>query len=93
MQCRTCHRDLPQSVFRGKALSCRSCCAGMRRFRAVAGYRRHWRELRGPARDCVLAWETARLAFSRVLEPYGVRVEWGSGFRPVVTVVPRLPSC
>ena len=82
-----CKRELPASAFRGRGWTCRSCGAGQRRFVALARNRPHWRQLNGPARQCLMAWETARLAFSRALLPFGYRVEW-RGFKPVVLVVP-----
>lgn len=89
-RCASCKRDLPLSVFRGKSRSCRWCRDGLKRYRELAANRPHLRELRGAARECVLAWETARVAFCRAFEPYGVRVQW-RGFRPSVLHVPIPP--
>lgn len=87
MKCRVCERERPLSAFRGKCRSCRCCSAGLHRFRALKRNRPHLRELTGPARECVLAWETARLAFTRALRPWGIEVTWW-GFVPSVLVRP-----
>lgn len=80
-----CERDLPVSAFRAERLTCDWCFAGLARVGALArGGRPHLWQLRGDARDCLVAWETARLAFSRSLRPFGVHVKW-RGFEPVVT--------
>lgn len=89
MKCRVCERDLASSAFAPGRLTCASCFAGQSRLSALARQRvPHLFELRGEARECVLAFETARLAFSRALRPAGVHVTW-RGFEPRVSVVSR----
>lgn len=84
MKCRVCERDLAARAFRARRLTCESCFAGQARFSALArGRVPHFFELAGPARDCVLAWETARLALCRALRPSGVHITW-AGFTPKV---------
>lgn len=85
MKCSHCSRDLPVAAFRGKCRSCQSCRHGLARFRRLAASRPQLAALTGSSRDCVLAWETARLAFTRALRPWGIDVTW-RGFVPGVVV-------
>lgn len=82
-----CQRELPLSAFRGRKQCCRSCVAGRHRFERLVAHRPWLKDVTGPARECMLAWETARLAFSRALGPWGIEVGW-RGFVPSVVVRP-----
>lgn len=69
--------------------ACPSCQSGVQRVAALARQGRpHLLELNRDARSFMLAFETARLAFTRALRPFGIRVVW-RGFEPRVSVVPR----
>lgn len=88
MKCWRCGCDRDAKARHFDVDVCESCRAGHARFAALARRRPHLLELSGPARECVVAWECGRLAFSRVLRPLGVHVTW-RGFEPVVRVVER----
>lgn len=95
LECRGCRRSLPLFTFPRPALArpgvmdtCKSCASGRDRVAALArNGRPHLFYLTPEVRECFLAWETGRLAFSRALKPFGLEVIW-RGFEPIVRVRP-----
>lgn len=90
-QCNHCRLSLAEHRFPRRSNECVACVSGRQRFGALARTRPHLLSLTLEAQRFIREWETARLAFTRALRPFGVRIVW-RGFDPVVTVVPRLGS-
>jgi len=85
--CCDCCRQLDLSAFSRQSKVCRSCVSGRQRFGALARSRPHVWAFSVEVQDFVRYYETARLAFTRALRPFGLEVTW-RGFEPVVRVRP-----
>lgn len=89
--CNHCRLELAEHRFPKRSNECFSCVSGRQRFGALARSRPHLLCLRLDVQRFIRDYETGRLAFTRALRPFGIRIVW-RGFDPVVTVVPRLGS-
>jgi len=87
--CNHCRLELAEHRYPKRSNECVACVSGRQRFGALARSRPWLLSLPLEGQRCIREWETARLAFTRALRPFGIRILW-RGFDPVVTVVPRL---